>query len=383
MRFTSASQNSCNLKHDGYILLNNHVITMTKKSQSKIKILHIINDLSCNGGAQRFVVDLILPTPKGYEICVVTLFDQNDFYNELKNNGIKCVVWMQLSLQQKWQLLRWPDLIHSHLFPSIYFALAAIDKKRIQTEHATHNRRRDHFWLKPFEFFLYSKYQVTVCITEQVKEALENYLPYWKKNYRVISNGIDINKFSFHQKQAPAKNTIVNIGMVGRFHRYKDHSTLIKALTHLPNRFLLHLVGDGELKEQHLALAKQLGLEQRVIFHGLCSTIPTFLNTLDLYVQSSFVEGFGLAPLEAMASGLPVLASNVQGMQEVIGQKSALFDVGDDKTLAHKIEMLCLHPSLYQQASAYSLERCQCFSLQQCRDQYYQTYQSIIDEQSS
>lgn len=351
----------------------------TSKIEAKIKVLHIINDLSRNGGAQRFVIDLINPPPQNYEIKVITLNEENDFLNELK--GVECYVWKTLSFTQKWRLLRWPDLLHGHLFPSIYLSLASIGKKRIQTEHATHNRRRDHFYLKPFEFFLYWRHHITVCITTQVKERLEDFLPYLKSHYRVISNGIDVHKFSFTQKIIPQQNENIHIGMVGRFHPYKDQPTLFRALSLLPDRYHLHLVGDGELKEEYLACVQNLGLEKRVTFHGVCADIPGFLDTLNLYVQSSVVEGFGLAALEAMASGLPVLASRVQGMKEVIAKDSALFDVGNEKELALKIESICNCPAQYQASSLYSLSRCQDFSLQRFREQYYQIYQSVIDEQ--
>lgn len=345
-----------------------------------IKVLHIINDLSRNGGAQRFVIDLVCPPPEGFQICVITLEDSNDFRDELDAVGVKCCVWQHLSLVQKWQWLRWPDVLHGHLFPSIYIALAALGKKRIQTEHATHNRRRDHRWIKPFEFFLYWRYHITVCITEEVKQALEDFLPHWKSHYQVILNGIDVNKFSLAQKEAPVAGSPIHIGMVGRFHHYKDQPTLIHALALLPNNYQLHLVGDGPRRQEYQALVEKLALGSRVTFHGIRADIPTFLDGLTVYVQSSVVEGFGLAPLEAMASGLPVLASRVQGMSEVIAKDSSLFRSGDAETLAAKITDLCHCSSQYHALSAYSLARCQHFSLPLFRQQYYQTYQHLLNK---
>lgn len=282
-------------------------------------------------------------------------------------------------MKEKWQLLRWPDLIHGHLFPSNYLALAAFGKKRIQTEHATHNRRRDHIWLKPFEVFLYWRYNVTVCITDQVKQALESFVPCWKKHYEVIFNGVDLTKFSLQPKQPPEDNATIKIGMVGRFHAYKDHPTLIRALSRLPNNYELHLAGDGDRKDEYRQLVKTLGLEQRVFFHGVQEDIPTFLDSLTLYVQSSTVEGFGLAAVEAMAAGVPVLATRVDGMKEVIGNDAYLFDVGDDDELAVEIRALCTQPTTYHNAAEYAVSRCQRFTLQTFRTQYYKTYKRLIN----
>ncbi|MDD1782179.1 glycosyltransferase [Enterovibrio sp. ZSDZ35] len=344
-----------------------------------VKVLHIINDLSRNGGAQRFVIDLVLPPPAGYEIRVITLDDDNDFKQELESQGIVCFVWDSLSLKEKWQLLRWPDLVHGHLFPSIYIALAAFGKKRIQTEHATHNRRRDHVWLKPFEVFLYWRYNVTVCITDQVKQALESFVPCCKSHYEVIFNGVDLTKFPLRPKQLPPKNAKIKIGMVGRFHAYKDHPTLIRALRQLPLHYELHFAGDGDRKKEYQQLVKTLELEDRVVFHGVQKDIPAFLETLNLYVQSSTVEGFGLAAVEAMAAGVPVIATRVDGMKEVIGNDAYLFNVGNDTELAENIHALCTQPDAYHNAAEYAVSRCQHFTLQSFRSQYYETYQRLFN----
>ncbi|MEZ8142680.1 glycosyl transferase [Enterovibrio norvegicus FF-33] len=344
-----------------------------------VKVLHIINDLSRNGGAQRFVIDLISPPPDGYEIRVITLEDTNDFRAEIEAQGVACYVWDRLSLKEKWQLLRWPDLVHGHLFPSIYIALAAFGKKRIQTEHATHNRRRDHAWMKPFEFFLYWRYHTTVCITEQVQHALEAFLPQWKSHYQVILNGIDLSKYPLIAKSRPESDSPIRIGMVGRFHVYKDHPTLIRALALLPAKYELHFAGDGDRREEYQTLVKSLGLDDRVIFHGVRADIPAFLDGVDIYVQSSIVEGFGLAAVEAMAAGLPVLASRVQGMSEVIDNEASLFNVGDEKMLAQMVASLCDDAASYQTSAQYSVSRCQHFTLSAFREQYYDTYQSLVD----
>lgn len=354
-----------------------------KTTVMEVKILHIINDLSRNGGAQRFVIDLVCPPPQGYDIRVITLDDDNDFTRELTEAGVPFYVWNKLSLKEKWQLLRWPDVVHGHLFPSIYIALAAVGKRHIQTEHATHNRRRDHGWMKPFEWLLYWRYDVTACITGQVRDALTDFLPHWKKHYRVILNGVDLSKFSLREKAAPAESNTVRIGMVGRFHTYKDHPTLFRALTHLPSRFEVHLAGDGDRREEYQALAASLGIEDRVVFHGVRADIPAFLDSLDIYVQSAVVEGFGLAAVEAMAAGLPVLASDVPGLSEVVERRDYRFPVGDDNALAGKILALCDDADTYAKASDYAVQRCQDFTLKTFRDQYYRTYRELagaVDE---
>lgn len=348
-------------------------------TQRKIKLLHIINDLSCNGGAQRVVMDLVSYYPPDFEIRIVTLDPINDYLPQLEQLRIQCDCWQQLSLGQKWQLLRWPDLIHSHLHPSIYLAIAALGKKRIQTEHATHNRRRDHKVLQPLEWWLYGNYDRVACISQDVKQALVDFLPTWQQRYQVINNGIDLTRYSQHSRSLNDQPSI-RIGMVGRFHQYKDHPLLFNALALLPKNYQLHLAGDGERYDEYLALATALKIKDRVFFHGIREDIPVFLDSLDIYVQSAHVEGFGLAALEAMASGLPTLGSNIPGLKHVIADERYLFYPDDARPLANQIEALCRDPALYHQASLASLTRSQAFSLTQCIDGYYQLYQEVVNE---
>ncbi|WP_028023178.1 glycosyltransferase [Enterovibrio calviensis] len=344
-----------------------------------VKILHIINDLSLNGGAQRFLIDLVSPPPAGYEIKIITLEDTNEFRDTLDAQGVTYYAWNTLSLKAKWKLLRWPDVVHGHLFPSIYLALAAFGKKRVQTEHNSHNRRRDHIWMKPFEYLLYWRYHTTVCITQQVQEELEAFIPQWKSHYQVVFNGVDLSKFSLTAKQLPAADAPIRIGMVGRLHPYKDQPTLIRALALLPQRYELHFAGDGDRREEYQSLATSLGIEDRVFFHGIRSDIPDFLDGLDFYVQSSIIEGFGLAAVEAMAAGLPVLASRVPGIREVMDCEANMFDVGDSETLASMIANVCGDAATYQASTQRSIERCQLFTLSAFREQYYDVYQTLVD----
>ncbi|HFT1739535.1 TPA: glycosyltransferase, partial [Vibrio vulnificus] len=109
-----------------------------------MRILHIINDLSKNGGAQKFLVDLVTGEEAKYDIKILVLCHENDYLETLSRHGIKCYVWQTLTFKEKWALFRWPDIVHGHLYPSIYLALLALGKKKLQTEHSSSNRRRDY-----------------------------------------------------------------------------------------------------------------------------------------------------------------------------------------------------------------------------------------------
>ncbi|MBS9876357.1 glycosyltransferase [Vibrio sp. 665] len=347
-----------------------------------MKILHIINDLSSNGGAQRFLVDLVVQRMPQYKIRVLILNPDNDFEEKLKESEVTCYVWKSLSLIEKWKILQWPDLVHSHLFPSIYLALFSFGKRKIQTEHNTTNRRRDYPLFKFMEHLLYMNNDKTICITHKVQEALVKFIPAYKDRYEVIFNGVDLHRFSRQPKlyKALEKKGVINIGMVGRLHHYKDHDTLICAIAKLPENYHLHLAGDGEKKQVLRKKAKDLNCDHRIHWYGITSDIPRFLSSLDLYVQSSKVEGFGLAAVEAMAEGLPVLGSDVPGLNEVIGDKTYLFKQGQSDDLITKILHIVGSKSSYEAASCFFVERCNQFTLNNFRNSYYKIYDELCTD---
>lgn len=184
--------------------------------------------------------------------------------------------------------------------------------------------------------------------------------------------------FDVREKPGIKHPSQIKIGMVGRLHEHKDHEALIRAVALLPTQYQLHLAGDGQKREALESLAQQLDITNRVFFHGVVSDIPTFLEQMDLYVQSSLIEGFGLAAVEAMAAGLPVLSSNVPGLDDVIGNASYLFEVSNSEELANKIIQVCDSNENYSVASKYSILRCKEFTIEKFRDSYYKAYDGLF-----
>ncbi|MGL6169330.1 MAG: glycosyltransferase family 4 protein, partial [Fusobacteriaceae bacterium] len=176
-----------------------------------------------------------------------------------------------------------------------------------------------------------------------VKESLVAWLEIKNKNkFSVIPNGVDIDKFknANHLKKEgffKKENDDILLVMIARLDRAKDHETLIEALQLLPKKYKLILAGDGEKKEELKNLVKNKKLENRVIFLGAWDKIPELLKTCDIVVQSSNFEGFGIVAVEAMAAGVPVIASDVPGLREVVQNGGVLFKKGDSKELAKKI----------------------------------------------
>lgn len=341
------------------------------------KIVHITNDLQRLGGVQRLLVDLMTLQNNDFKFEVILTRGKNEYIDELKALGVEVFHKRDLGFFGVIKRLNAADLVHTHLYPSIYIAYFT-NTPTIVTEHNPHYRRRDLLFIKTLESIIYKKFKKIICISEGVKtKFLESIKASISKAY-VINNGVNLERFSQTAKTLSADAKVINIGMVGRFAPQKDIKTLLKLMTLLDDRFVLNLAGDGELRSEYEAYALSLGINNKVKFLGQVNDIPTFLNSLDIYVQSSHWEGFGIAVVEAMAAGLPTFATNVEGLNHVVDQNS-LFEVGDKKSLAFKIEGLVNDAERFSHASQLSMVRAKKFSIQQTAIEHSKVYASLME----
>ena len=162
---------------------------------------------------------------------------------------------------------------------------------------------------------------------------------------RVIYNGSPDLKAESKEKKAKP----LSILMTARFSYQKDHTTLFKALKLLKEEELhVDLVGGGELYDMYKSLAKEMNIEHMITFHGETNQIPKFLNAADIFVLTSRFEGLPLSICEAMSVGLPILASDVGGVSEMVtdGHNGFLLPVENHRLLAKKLKTLIENPSL-------------------------------------
>lgn len=162
------------------------------------------------------------------------------------------------------------------------------------------------------------------------------------KSSTVIHNGCEVNAIA--KQAAAARETRLDndkvIGMVARLDPIKDHATLIDAFAGLPpeiegRRLVLKLIGDGVLRSDLEKRAQARGVSERVIFTGARSNIPSELGRMDVFVLSTTRdEGFGVVLIEALAAGVPVLASDVPATREVLtGDLGQLMPAADPVAL--------------------------------------------------
>lgn len=158
-----------------------------------------------------------------------------------------------------------------------------------------------------------------------------------KNNFIIINNAIDLNKFKFskdirykyREKLNVDENTKI-IGHVGNINMQKNHEFLIKIFklynNENPNSLLL-LIGDGPLRQKMIDLVRELELKEKVIFLGIKSDVNNWMQAMDILIFPSLWEGFGMVLIEAQATGLPILASNVVPSVVKINDNVSFFDL--------------------------------------------------------
>lgn len=280
-----------------------------------------------------------------------------------------------------------PDIVHVHLFPALYWTALARpqrDPRIVFTEHNTNNRRRGQALLRPVENFIYRRYTKIICISEGVRRGLIEWQPWISERTVVVHNGVDVKRMSvaepalremLHPGTGPGDRLLV---MVASFSGKKDHATVIRALSLLPGRFRLLLPGEGPTKESMMNLTEELGLGNRVSFPGNSRDIPGILRACDYAVQSSRWEGFGLAAVEAMAAGIPLLASRVEGLSEVVGDAGVLFEPGNHQVLADAILDLERHPLSKEEFRARGLARANEFRMENMVEKLISVYKAVM-----
>lgn len=136
--------------------------------------------------------------------------------------------------------------------------------------------------------------------------------------------------------------------MVARFQDQKDHFTLFKSIRKIEAQyFTIDLIGDGPHETRYKELCEKWDLTNRVNFQGSRTDVPNFLNKSNVFILISNYEGLPLSICEAMSCGLPIIASDVGGVNEMVieGVNGYLIPKGDDKTLSSRLNELQQNPN--------------------------------------
>ena len=220
-----------------------------------------------------------------------------------------------------------------------------------------------------------------IAVSESLRAQMEALG--FRGTYRVIPNPVDTDVFApdplaKHRHPRPARLLVA-----ARLHPVKDFPTLFEGLVLLERagrEFVLDVLGDGPCRVEYEALARSLGLGSHVVFHGFKDreAVADSMRRADVFVLTSLTENCPCVLLEAMASGLPVVASDVGGVREMVpGGMGSLFPKGDSRalaaTLARTLESLDTYDPL--KMAAYARSR---FGLDAVGSQLDHAYRGLV-----
>lgn len=362
-----------------------------------MKVLHVITSLR-TGGAESLIAQIVpLMCAEGIEV-EVALFDGTEtaFKRQLSSSGVKIhdfsiggAVYNPLNILRLRKLMSRFDIVHTHnTAPQLFAAIGSVLCSVVlcTTEHNTTNRRRDLWWYAPIDRWMYNRYRHVICISPDTETNLIKSLKTKKVPTSVIYNGIDIVKYRDAPPTALQKTTDgcrIALMQVAGFRYQKDQDTVIKSLCYLDEDIHLYLVGDGDRRKELEVLVTAHGLGKRVHFLGIREDVPQLLRATDIVVMSSHWEGFGLAAVEGMAAGKPVLASDVEGLRDVVAGAGILFAHGDPKALADKINELLADRTLYDDRIRLGRLRAENFDIHKMVEGYIGVYDSLMRDRAT
>ncbi len=334
----------------------------------KKHIVHLTFNMGM-GGAEQVIYNLVEHTDKTRYIVSILCLEEpvGAFGKQLIEKGIQIV-----SFRRKpgfdWSVVR--DIrhflkhhdvavLHCHQYtPYVYGLSAAVfmSTKVIFTEHGRFFpdvRRPKRVLLNPL-LNCFTAY--ITAISSATKDALIQYENFPAKKIKVIYNGLDDTRYLLppetdFKKELGLPESARMLGTVGRLDPIKNQKMMIKALRHIRASYpetVLVIIGDGPERHHLESFVSELELSSHVIFTGFREDVHRYFSVMDLFLLTSFSEGTAMTILEAMASSLPMVVTDVGGNPEIVqeGETGFVVPSDDEKSLVDRILYLFENPDM-------------------------------------
>ena len=381
---------------------------------TELRVLQIIKGLDIggvNGGAERFSIDLSEQLNSlGCKVDLCAFYRMNtpaetDWLGKLKQknldvffastwagrNNLRNMIAGLASLSEYVES-RKSEILHSHFQQGTYMAIWA--KRKMSVPVVLRTAHNINEWepgfsgrvKKAISDFVYPRcLDVEVGVSSAIVDQLAERYPARSKKLRPILayNGIKLPNSSANLPVIPSKRSGFTIGTVGRLAEQKGYTHLLAALPLVLERHpqtKLVFLGDGELRSELEAQTRQHGIESQVEFAGQVKNVQEKLKGLDLFVSSSLWEGLPTVIMEAMAAGLPVVATDIAGTREMLtdGVNGRLVPPGDPLGMADAINKMIENPQIRQEIGNAGKAAVKQFSIDEIAKTYLKLYDSLM-----
>lgn len=297
-----------------------------------MKILQVI-PLFCFGGAETMCENLTYALKnQGHDVTVVSLYGEHTPISQrMEEAGVRILyldkkLGLDVSMVPKLYKIfkaEKPDVVHTHLDVIKYAGLAAKLAGISRCVHTVHNvaeKEAEGRAQKIINGFYFRRgWSVPVALSPEVQTSIVSFYGLSKDRVPVAYNGADLSRCL--PKESYSAGETFHILHIGRFNEQKNHGRLLRVFQRLSKEnpgLRLDLIGEGELRQEMEGLAKELRLEDRVTFLGSQSNVYPYLQSADLFLLPSNYEGIPMTIIEAMGTGLPIVATAVGGVPDML-----------------------------------------------------------------
>ena len=295
-----------------------------------MKLLQVI-PYFCFGGAETMCENLTYALRElGHDVVVVSLFDERtEISSRMEAAGV-CIRYLSkkpgldVSVVPKLTKIfreERPDVVHTHLNVILYAVMAARLAGGIPCVHTVHNvakvEAEGTAQAILNRFYYHRGWSVPVALSPEVQRTVTEF--YGLDRVPVIFNGVNLHRCI--PKTDYGLGDTVSLLHIGRFDEQKNHAGLLQAFAKLlkthPN-CCLNLLGDGHLRTEMENYARELGIGHAVHFLGNQADVHPYLHDADMFLLPSKYEGMPMTIIEAMGTGLPIVASRVGGVPDML-----------------------------------------------------------------
>jgi Glycosyltransferase len=366
---------------------------------TRYKVAYIVHSLG-TGGTEKLVCQMAESLKDSKNEAVICCLDYVGAWGEAMGmRGIKVFNMgrkpgVDFSIIKKLRAIireERPDILHAHQYtPYFYSVLAAAlsfpRPKLIFTEHGRHYPDKVRLKRAIFNQFVNIFTDAIYGVSEFTKKSLVRYEKFPEGKIRVIYNGIKQEEFQglidVDQKKTSLgmKADTRIVGTVGRLCAIKNFGMLIRAFDEVRKKVtdvMLVLVGDGPLRDELKALVESLGIKEYVLFLGNRQDTAELMKIFDVFALSSDLEASALVLLEAMASGVPVVATAVGGTPELVveGKTGILTPRGDHMKFSEAIISILRDPAMKKSMGEAGKRRvAEKFTFNEMQDAYIEAY---------
>ncbi len=365
----------------------------------KFKVLHVVSKLP-SGGVEWMIYNEIINYSEKFIPIVCCIKEGGEVAEKIKEKGIKVYILNRMQKhgfdfkavlkiynlinQEKIDTLR-THQYHANLYGRIAGILAGVPVILPSFHNLYISPKKPKLHRRIFNYHLSKFSDYLIAVSQSVAKDIIKYDKVNPSKIKIIYNGIPIENFNIDINKNKARelfnlpqNKII-IGTVGRLHPQKGHEYLIEGVSNLKN-ISVAIAGDGELKNYLQKKATENKVELFLLGNLEQSKIPIFHKAIDIFCFPSLWEGFGVAVIEAIASGLPVAASKISPLIEVLEDSALYFLPKNPQSLRETLVTLINSEEIRKNLSLKAKKRAEIFSIKNIAQQYENLFLEILEK---